>query len=83
MNNQQKAMNMIGEQQNFILKSLRKTIDPDEAHDMMMDTAAENIGHCDNFEEFWKIMEPEGMREKHASTLWNDHIEERNMLSEI
>ena len=49
--------------------------DPDSAHDMMMDTAAENIGHCEHFEDFWKIMEPEGMSEQHARRLWADEME--------
>ena len=52
--------------------------DPDEDHDMMMDTAAEKIDDCDCFEDFWKMMEPEGMSEQHARRLWADEMENQH-----
>ena len=54
---------------------MQNITDPDVAHDMMMDTAAENISHCDRFETFWKIMEGEGMSEEHARSLWMAEME--------
>ena len=52
--------------------------DPDIAHDMMMDHAAEVI---DNFEyphEFLEEMEEYGMPNWQASNIWADHVENQN-----
>ena len=49
--------------------------DPDEAHDMMMDTAAEKITQYEHLEDFADEMEKHGMDRDHSERLWADEME--------
>jgi len=52
--------------------------DPDEAHDMMMDTAAEKITQFEHLEDFADEMEKHGMGRDHSERLWADEMENQH-----